>query len=75
MRFPNKITSLSESVIGKGVIVLKIISKQDLSIIDLYKRIKRSFVSFSEYVDTLDYLFAINKIVLNDKGDLLHYVE
>ena len=75
MRFPNKITSLSESVIGKGAIVLRIISKQDLSIIDLYKRIKRSFVSFSEYVDTLDYLFAINKIVLNDKGDLLHYVE
>lgn len=75
MRFPNKITSLNESVIGKGVIILNIISKQDLSIVDLYTKTKKTFPLFSDFIDTLDYLFAVNKIEMSKEGDLLHYVE
>lgn len=74
MRFPNKITSLNESVIGKGIFVLVILSKGDQSVADLYQKIKKMFSSFFEYISTLDYLFAIGKVSLKE-GGLLCYVK
>ncbi len=75
MRFPNKVTTLNESVIGKGVVVLNIVRKQNMTVAELYSKTKRSFTSFLDYLDTLDYLFAINKISLASGGELICYAE
>ncbi len=62
MRLPNKITSYKESVLSKFPILLNKIIKNDLSPYELYEETKKYFDNIEDYIDTLDYLFALNKI-------------
>lgn len=75
MKLPNKITTLNESVIGKSIKILDIISKQDLSVLELFEKTNKCFSSFDEFIDALDYLFAINMISLIDNRSEIHYVK
>ncbi|MBQ7764378.1 hypothetical protein IJ384_03300 [bacterium] len=74
MKLPNKIISYKESVISKMPPILKFLDKSDKSILDTYKQVKHLFNNVQDFIDTLDCLFALNKISITEKEEL-HYVK
>lgn len=74
MKLPNKVTSYQESVLSKLTILLDILSVRDSSLIELYYNTKQWFSDVSEFIDTIDCLFALNKIEYKEDLEVLHYV-
>lgn len=74
MKLPNKVTSYQESVLGKLNVLLDILSVRDSSLIELYFNTKQYFSDMSEFIDTVDCLFALNKLEYNEDSGVLHYV-
>lgn len=74
MKLPNKVTSYKESVLSKLTILLDILSVRDSSLIELYFNTKQYFSDMSEFIDTVDCLFALNKLEYNEDLEVLHYV-
>lgn len=73
MKFPNKIYSFSESVLSKLVPLIEILMESDETVTSLYQKSKKHFNSIQDYIDALDCLYALNKIVLSENKEL-HYV-
>lgn len=74
MKLPNKVTSYQESVLSKLTVLLDILSVRDSSLIELYFNTKQYFSDTSEFIDTVDCLFALNKLEYNEDSGVLHYV-
>ncbi|WP_284940357.1 ABC-three component system middle component 7 [Bifidobacterium catenulatum] len=75
MRLPNKLYSYEESTLSKFPIVLRALRDSDSGVTELYERIKKSVPDVSEYMETLDSLYALGKIDIDDKEAVLRYVE
>lgn len=73
MKLPNKIYSYSESVLSKLLPLIKILRESDENVVSLYQKSKRHFNNIQDYIDTLDCLYALNKIVLSEDEEI-HYV-
>ncbi len=73
MKLPNKIYSYSESTISKFIPIIERLENKDEAVTSLYQKTKKNFNDIEDYIDTLDCLFALNKIVLSEKEEL-HYV-
>lgn len=73
MRFPNKVTSYKESILYEFCPILEIISKNDMSIYDVYCETKNNYETLGEFIDVLDCLFALGKIEWVDDKEVLHY--
>lgn len=70
MIVPNKIISIDESVIYKAAKLLPKI-KNTTQVVALYSKNKRLFLDIPEFIETLDVLYALNKIELNvDSGEI-----
>ena len=74
MRLPSKITSYRESVISKFSPVLSVLQESDIEIFALYKNTMKYFSSIEEFMDTLDCLFALQKIRYDEEREVLCYV-
>lgn len=74
MKLSNKVTSYQESVLSKLTIILDILRVKDSSLIELYFNTKQYFSDTSEFIDTVDCLFALNKLEYNEDLEVLHYV-
>lgn len=74
MKLPNKVTSYQESILSKLTVLLDILSVRDSSLIELYFNTKQYFSDTSEFIDTVDCLFALNKLKYNEDSGVLHYV-
>ena len=74
MKLPNKVTSYQESVLSKLPVLLDILSVRDLSLIELYFTTKQHFSDMLEFIDTVDCLFALDKLEYNENLEVLHYV-
>lgn len=74
MKLPSKTTPYSESVLSKLPVILSILEKSDLSVLALYQQAKAHFTEVGEYIDTLDCLFILGKIALDEKGGKIRYV-
>ena len=74
MRLPSKITSYRESVISKFSPVLSVLKESDIEIFALYKTTMKYFSSIEEFMDTLDCLFALQKIRYDEEREVLCYV-
>lgn len=72
MRFPNKVTPYKDSTIAKVPVVLKYLKSKDYTVLSLFDAV-RNKMSIKEYIDTLDCLFVLEKIVL--KEEIIHYVD
>ena len=73
MKVPSKVTPYKESTIAKFPVVLSILEKGDMSPNELYSKVKRSKIKdITEFVEVLDCLYAMNKIVMRE--EVLHYV-
>lgn len=78
MKLPNKYISFKKSSLSKFTIVLEQLKNNDLSILDLYIRLVKGrtnqiFENTDDFIETLDYLYALGKIQINEEG-MIHYV-
>lgn len=71
MRFPNKVISFKESVLANFAPILKLLKIRDYDVISLYHEFDKKMTP-SEFINTLDCLFALNKIRL--ENGVIHYV-
>lgn len=75
MRFPNKVTVYRQSIISKFPLVLKELEKKDCSVISLYRKVEKRIDGPEDYIQILDCLFFLGKIIFLPGGDILHYVK
>jgi hypothetical protein len=75
MLLPNKVTSYKESILEKFPILLKEITTEDISVPELFKKVKPKIGSIAGYLRVLDCLFALKKIELTEQTEILHYVD
>jgi len=67
---PGKNAVYKDSVISKFPIILTILSEEKFcKIVDLQNRTKNQFYSVSEFVQTMDCLYALGKIEINETKD------
>lgn len=74
MRLPSKITSYGESVISKFPPILMVLQNADTGILILYKATAKHFSDIEEFIDTLDCLFALQRIRYDTEREVLCYV-
>ena len=75
MKFPSKVTPYRESILAKFPNVLSYLVNEDLKPEVLYKKVKSKVSDVGEFLEILDCLFALGKIVLFEEVGLLHYVD
>lgn len=74
MLFPNKLCSYNESIISKFPAVLKVIKREPVAVLDLYRQVIGSMTGVNEFIDVLDCLYALHKIEYDDEKEVLRYV-
>lgn len=74
MLLPNKLISYDQSILPKLPVVLKELKNGPLSVYELYKRVTKKMSGVSEFIDTLDYLYALGKIEFDEEEEVLRYV-
>lgn len=78
MKFPSKFITFKESSVGKFVEILDCLKDYDMPLINLYKKLVKnktgSFKSVDELVETLDYLYCLGKVNIDENG-VIHYVK
>jgi len=74
MLFPNKLCSYNESIISKFPVVLKVIKREPVAVLDLYRQVIGSMTGVNEFIDVLDCLYALHKIEYDDEKEVLRYV-
>lgn len=75
MIFPDKLVSFKDSVIAKSVNILNTLTKQSLTILDLFNETSEYFEDVSEFLLALDTLYILGKIHLNDGSKVIDYVK
>lgn len=71
MIFPNKLYTYEESVISKFPIVLSSIQDSPKTMRSIYNETKTAFSGVAEFYEVLDCLYALNKITINPKMEVL----
>ena len=74
MRLPSKITSYGESVISKFAPVLWVLQDADTGVFALYEATMKHFSGIEEFMDTLDCLFALQRVRYDEEREVLCYV-
>ena len=68
MEFPNKVINYNESIISKFPNILFLLKDKRYTIISLYEKTKNYFEDINEFIETLDCLFALNKIKIDEES-------
>lgn len=74
MKFPSKITSYKESVLSKIPTILTVLQNTDTGVLALYDATSKYFSGIEEFIDTLDCVFALNKVTYDLEREVLCYV-
>ena len=74
MRLPSKITSYGECVISKFPPVLSVLQNADTGVFALYEATIKHFSGIEEFMDTLDCLFALQRVRYDEEREVLCYV-
>ena len=74
MRYPNKITSFKESILFKMILLLDILNEGTYTVDELYKKSRRNFYSTADFIETLDALYALDKIKVEKYSRRIEYV-
>ena len=73
MRLPSKITSYRESVLNKFPLILSVLQNADTGVFALYEATMDHFSNIEEFLDTLDCLFALNKVGYDAEREVIFY--
>ncbi|GIP62691.1 hypothetical protein J32TS6_12460 [Virgibacillus pantothenticus] len=72
MIVPNKVISFSESIIGKMPIILKCLSKEEMTLKELFFT-TQDYFEIDEFIYALDVLFLLDAIKVDmDKGVIIY---
>ncbi|GMA98263.1 ABC-three component system middle component 7 [Pelosinus sp. IPA-1] len=74
MILPNKLIRFQDSIIAKTVCILDEVSLEHQSINSLYDKVNNNFEDLNQYILALDVLFALEKIKIDEKAQVLTYV-
>lgn len=72
MRLPNKVITYNQSILSKFPIILDILQHKPCKISELYDCVKE-YMDIGDFLDTLDSLYALEKIVYDDQRGMLYY--
>jgi len=72
MLVPNKTVSINESCIYRASLLLSEL-EGDISVEELYCNQKKLFVDMADYIDVLDLLFVLGKIVLEEENGIIKH--
>ncbi len=72
MLAPNKIISIGESCLYRAALLLPRL-KDGVGVVELYKSEKRMFLDLADFIDTLDLLFILGRIVLDENGGVIKH--
>jgi hypothetical protein len=75
MKLPSKLFSYEESIFPKFPLILKIINQEPIKVKELYYQVSRHFESPAEFIETLDALYALNRVEFNEESEELKYVD
>ncbi len=70
MILPNKLFSYADSDLPKFIIILNELNKKNCEASELYKIVIREFRDVNDFVRILDNLYLLNKIDINERGEL-----
>ncbi|MGX4767975.1 ABC-three component system middle component 7 [Bacillus mojavensis] len=72
MIVPNKVISFSESIIGKMPIIIKCLSKEEMTFQELFFT-TQDYFEIDEFIYALDVLFLLDAIKVDmDKGVIIY---
>lgn len=74
MIVPNKVIRYSESIIGKMTIILEYISKQEMTIKELFFTTQNHFDEIDEFIYSLDVLYLLDAITVDFNKGVVSYV-
>jgi hypothetical protein len=72
MLVPNKTISINESCIYRASLLLSKL-EGEISVEELYCNQKKLFVDMADYIDVLDLLFVLGKIVLEEENGIIKH--
>lgn len=75
MRLPNKVLTYKESILSKFPVILSVVKTTDITPVFLYKKVKSQFEDIGEFLETMDCLYALGKIELEESRGIIHYVD
>ena len=70
MKFPSKVTTLRESVIYKMTVILEYLQDNPVEPDTLYHILRDQFKGTTEFIDSLDCLYMLQRIGLNEEGQI-----
>ena len=70
MLLPNKVIGYNQSVISKFPVILRQVQLSELSVQDLKSKTETFFEGASDFIQTLDTLYALGKIELTKEGTI-----
>ena len=75
MLLPDKLITYSESVLAKLPILLDALQCEPLSIKDLYLVVQEQMNGVPEFLNALDCLYALQKVIYDHDSGVLKYVD
>ena len=72
MKLPSKVTNYKKSIICKFPVVLRELLNGNMEPDFLFEEIGKKFSGVNEFIDTIDCLYALGMIELNEEGELTY---
>ena len=73
MIYPNKNIRFNESLLNKMTAILLLKRKKSIRIDDLYDQLKDEYETIDQFLISLDVLYALNAISLNEENGTIEY--
>lgn len=73
MIYPNKNIRFEESLLNKMTAILLLKRKKSIRIDDLYDQLKDEYETIDQFLISLDVLYALNAISLNEDNGTIEY--
>lgn len=75
MQLPNKITCYNESVISKFPLILSMLEEKEYLLVELFNKVNTRVEDINELIETLDCLYALGRINIDENTGRLYYVK
>ena len=72
MLVPNKTVSINESCSYRSSLLLSKLDG-DISVEELYRNQRKLFIDMADYIDVLDLLFVLGKVVLDEENGVIKH--
>ncbi|MGY4688662.1 ABC-three component system middle component 7 [Salibacterium sp. K-3] len=75
MIVPNKVIRFNDSIIGKMIIILELLSKQDMTVKELFFVTQGHFDEIDEFIYAIEVLYLLDAIIVDLAKGEVGYVD